>query len=108
MRYFKLKIDQVCRPRPQDESYSVWEKESKKFNSIIELTEYIESLYGKIPFKKGNEIYIDKAGETVHIGYHYSYWENSYDRNLPPNHKYFATDWIEIQEVETKPVILFK
>ena len=105
MRHFKLKIEQVTRTRPQDEAWGTWERENRKFSNIDDLREYIIDVYGKIPFLKGNEVYRDTKEGVEHIGYHYSFWEYSCDRSLPPDHKYFATDWITIYEVKEVPAV---
>lgn len=105
MKYFRLLIKQECKARPQDESYNVWKAVDKKFSTIEEVREALEERYSKIPFNKGNEIYYDgKDGEAVHAGYTYSYWEDLYDRSNPGK-KYYATDWIEVFEIDQRPAI---
>lgn len=106
--YYKLNIKQECRPRPQDATYNVWEYVNEKFSCISEVRERLIEIYGKVPYIKGNEIYrdaLEPGAPAIHVGYHYSYWEDAYDRSNPGK-KYFATDWIEIKAVIEESIIL--
>ncbi len=106
--YYKLTIKQVCRATPAAEPYNVWEYVNEKFAEISDVRDRLTEIYGKVPYIKGNEIYRDAkepGAPAVHVGYHYSYWEDLYDRNNPGK-KYFATDWIEIKAVIEESIIL--
>lgn len=107
--YYKLKIIQITRVAPGKNPWGSWERLKGKFETLQEVKEKLEDLYGKVPFIEGNEIYRDTdRGKPVHIGYRYSFWEYCNDRSKPPDAKYWATDWIEIQQIHSRPVTSFE
>lgn len=103
-QYYKLTIAETGRDTLKDEPYFFNEDVSQHPN-LEAIKEALEERYGKIPrILKNNLVYIDlKDGETIPIGFTYSYWNKDISHN---SKSWYQTDWISITSVTETRVML--
>lgn len=100
--YYQLEITETARNSLKDEAI-IFNIETKNFSSTEDIKQYLIDRYGRLPGGR-NKIYRDnKAREAVEVGFCHSFWEKDISHN---SKAWFQTDWIEISEVITKPVLL--
>lgn len=108
-RYYELKIIHTGRSAPQVdlEEDRMFDKTIETFESLDELTDYIEQRYGKnlLEKKPDRKIFINTDSETVvPIGRLYSFWNKDISHN---SKSWWQTDWIEVAKVGETREFLF-
>ena len=80
---------------------SLFNTETETVNTIEEVKEFLSDRYGKMPNGR-KKIYRDKKDGSVQtVGFLHSFWNKDCSHNTK---HWYQTDWIEIIEVEHKPV----
>ena len=108
MKYLKIIINETgCSCPNQSHESNLFNQIVERKKSIEEVENYLAERYGKKISKshrKNRPIFIDKKdGSTEQVGFLYSFWNKDWSHN---SKNWFQTDWIEVREVEEKPVMI--
>lgn len=75
----------------------------KNFGDLAKVKSYLILHYGKMPGGK-NKIYRDKKdGTAQEVGFLHSFWSSDISHD---SKAWYQTDWIEVQEIHTKSILL--
>ena len=99
--YYRMRITKTAKKKGSKESMSTFDNETKDFQTLKGLKEYLKDTYGKC---KKQKMYVDtKQGETKHIGYIYCFITTYY-----PDYKskYVQNDWVDISGVEENTILV--
>ena len=95
----QLKITMTGKSIGSKERYSIFNQESKTFDTLEKAKQFLKDLYGK---HKRVKMYQDP--DAKHIGYIYCF--NNADYSHVPIQSWHQQDWVEFQEVKiTSPII---
>jgi hypothetical protein len=104
MKYYEIIIEQTSKPRGKSkvDYYQRFHEETKVFNTLPEVREYLKETYGKC---KTSMIFRDKKdGTTEPIGTVYHF--NNSDISHSPEEKWHQQDWVEVREIKATSVIV--
>ena len=79
---------------------------TKKVKTKKEIKDFIIDRYNKLPkIRENNKIFIDniKTNNAQEVGFLFSYWNKDCSHN---SKSWYQTDWIEIREINYKPILL--
>ena len=100
--FYKLIITETGRDCLKNEPY-MFNLITKNFGNLVELKQYLTEHYGKMPGGK-KKIYNEKEdGTAQEIGFSHSFWNDDISHN---SKAWYQTDWIEVQEIHVKPILL--
>ena len=98
---YQIEITETVRNNLRDGA-TIIHIETRDFDMLEEVKSYLADRYGRVPGGR-NKIYRDIAGKPEETGFIHSFW----NRDIGHNSKsWYQTDWIEITEITTKPVLL--
>jgi len=106
MGYLEITITETACNSPRDMgNCSIFNRIVKKRENREEIEKFLTEHYGKpLNSKNKRPIFVDKKdGSTEQVGFLYSFWNRDVSHN---SKNWFQTDWIEVCEVEEKPVLI--
>jgi len=101
MKTIEVIITETGRNRPADRP-EVFNLIKKQFSTITYAKEFIESRYGGMP-RGRKKIYTGPNNCPVVVGFLHSFWNQDYSHS---SKAWFQTDWVEICEIERKPITI--
>ena len=101
MKYYELHISETSKPIGSKDNYSMFNKETKYFDSIKDIQAYLKETYGG---HKKEKMYIDdKNGKPKQSGWIYCYRNKDWSHN---SESWLQQDWIEIREIHAETIII--
>ena len=98
---YQIEIAETVRNSLRDEA-TLTHIETRDFDTLEEVKSYLADRYGRVPGGR-NKIYRDIAGKPEETGFIHSFWDQDISHS---SKSCYRTDWIEITEITTKPVLL--
>ena len=90
MKIYRMEIVETGRGSLKEKA-SRFNEIEKEFESIADMRKFLVDNYGKMPGMK-NGVYVDtKEGESIKVGFTYSFWNQDISHM---SKKWFQTDWI--------------
>jgi len=101
MKTIEVIITETGRNRPAD-TPETFNRIKEQFITITEAKEFMESRYGSMP-RCRRKIYTGPNNCSVVVGFLHSYWNRDCSHS---SKAWFQTDWVEIYEIERKPITI--
>ena len=104
MIQYQLSIATVYQNSPADES-DYGGEETLRFISMADLKQELMKRYPDRDIKgllNKKKVYVDRDGETQHIGFTISFWNKDISHN---SKSWWQTDWVNIEKLTIFPAV---